>query len=106
MRAESGWIWLGARRLPGIGVLVTGSRSWVLKFEKSPARCCALGRTPVVVRAFRSRRPSQEKSQKSRFLITGPLAVTPYWFRLNGGMGLLAGSKKFFASSDEFRRNS
>src|SRR5258706_16153602 len=106
MRAESGLIWLGARRLPGIGALVTGSTSCVRRPEKSPARCCAVGSTPVVVSALRSRNPSQEKSQKSRFLITGPLAVAPYWLRLNGGIGLPAGSKKFLASNEELRRNS
>src|SRR5436190_8622765 len=106
MRAESGWIWLAGIRFPGNGALVNGSTTCVLRLEKSPARCCALGRKPVVVSALRSLSPSQENSQNTRFRITGPLAVAPYWLRLNGGIGLLAGSKKFFASSSELRRNS
>jgi hypothetical protein len=37
---------------------------------------------------------------------TGPPALNPNWFSLNGGMGLIGESKKFFASKAELRRNS
>src|SRR2546421_5608695 len=98
MRAESGLIRFAGILLPGNGALVNGSTTWALRFEKSPARCAALGSTPVVVRALRSRSPSQEKSQNRRFLITGPLAVAPYWLRLNGGIGFFGGAEKFFSA--------
>ena len=71
------------------------------------------GSDGVRVSALFSRSPSQLNMKNSLFRpstifgsTTGPLTVNPYWLRLNGGIGRSCRSKKFLASSEEWRANS
>src|ERR1700682_6491480 len=71
-----------------------------------PWRAAAVGTDVTPVTPRRSINDSNEAKKKVLSFWIGPPKTPPNWLRLNGGIGLVAGSKKFLASRSELRRNS
>src|SRR5580698_5452811 len=96
---------MGSKRLGGIRSLGNGvpNSGSMIVVENCPARCASVGNVLSVVVDSRMYAASKSPNTNVLFLIAGPPAEAPNWFRLYGGLYV---ANRFFASTTSLRMNS